>query len=61
MSETRVDNYSHIGEPIHISVSKNSKGDFQYEVSYYDQEPERCFSIVKEVVSKLEEAYGKPK
>ncbi len=44
--------------PVHIELSKNAKGNYQYSVSYYGNDPAECLEIMKNVVEQLEILYG---
>lgn len=44
--------------PVHIELSKNAKGNYQYTVSYYGSDPVECLEIIKEVTEQLESLYG---
>ena len=49
---------THIGEPIHISISRNAKGNIQYEVSVHMSDAAEC----KRITTFLEDAlYAKYK
>lgn len=44
--------------PVHIELSKNARGNYQYTVSYYGSDPVECLEIIKEVTEQLESLYG---
>ena len=44
--------------PVHIELSKNAKGNYQYTISYYGSDPLECLEIIKEITGQLELLYG---
>lgn len=51
---------SHIAEPCHITVTRNAKGDIQFEVSIHGVDVADTLRMVLEAEAALSERYPKP-
>ena len=55
MSEDKQIVVNYMGEPVHITLTKNAKGQYQYEISYHGSDPFQTAEVVAELTKKVEE------
>ena len=54
MSEDKQIIVNYMGEPTHITLTKNAKGQYQYEISYHGSDPDQTVDMVEELSMKME-------